>query len=699
MKKVLCIQLIFIITAQIQIYCQNFNWHTIKGPEGAQINDMALSERGNLYSCTNGAGLFVYSNSDSSWGNMFINSADKYITSVYVNKNEVIYFGTSKGYFYTSSDTDGNWQKLYETPGNTDIVCINQNSKGDLFFGTYSDGIFRSQDDGQNWLRIRDSLAGHYIKDIQITKNDEIFVCTTDGISFSKDDGDHWVTISTFRCTSNLLIVDSLLIIGSTISDIMISDNYGQQWNEYSGSLPYQDVTVLAINDNNDIFTGMSGKGIYKSEDFGKNWSKLNDSDAKFNITAMFLDSLNNFYIGTKYNGVFYVNNDDFTWSAMNKGFFNVNVNKIFSSGNNIFAGCENVGFFAYDIDNQLWEQRNNGLSNLSVEEIAQDSKGNLYIGTWGGGIYRSTDQGLNWTSKNNGLPNNYILSIGINHNDDIYCGVSSEGFYKFSEDVESWNEISSRSVYSMAFNDTGYIYIGVPGKGVYKSCDNGQTWEEKNNRLFNYTIRTIEINHRGDIYVGTNAGVYFSNNGGNSWTSIDLGLPYQLTDRYINAISTDNNNDVYIGTYIHGVLFIRDNSDTCISVNKGLLDKRTTSLCFDNLGKLYVSTVDMGIFQLVDNEVGVDNNEKINSDFSICYNFPNPFNCKTTIFFNLDKSQRCIVNIYNINGRLIDTKSGLYKGGTNYLFWDASTFSSGLYFYRIKTEEKQMMNKCILIK
>ena len=106
-----------------------------------------------------------------------------------------------------------------------------------------------------------------------------------------------------------------------------------------------------------------------------------------------------------------------------------------------------------------------------------------------------------------------------------------------------------------------------------------------------------------------------------------------------------------------------------------------------------------MGVFQLVDNEVGVDNNEKINSDFSICYNFPNPFNCKTTIFFNLDKSQKCTLNIYDINGRLVDTKSNFYRGGNNYLLWDATRFSSGVYLYSISTEEKHMINKCILIR
>lgn len=235
---------------------------------------------------------------------------------------------------------------------------------------------------------------------------------------------------------------------------------------------------------------------------------------------------------------------------------------------------------------------------------------------------------------------------------------------------------------------------------GIYKSCDNGQNWEEKNNKLFNYTIRTIAINNNGDIYVGTNEGLYYSNNGGNSWTSIDLGLPsQQVGDRYINAISINNDNDVYIGTFIHGVLLIEDDLDTCIHINEGLLDQKTTSLCFDNLGNLYVATVDMGIFKLLDNEVSINNNKKINSNFSICYNFPNPFNCMTTIFFNLNKPQKCTLDIYDINGKLVYTKKGYYRSGKNYLTWDATGISSGIYFYSLSTSEKYITDKCILIR
>ena len=80
--------------------------------------------------------------------------------------------------------------------------------------------------------------------------------------------------------------------------------------------------------------------------------------------------------------------------------------------------------------------------------------------------------------------------------------------------------------------------------------------------------------------------------------------------------------------------------------------------------------------------------------------NYPNPFNTATTIKFTLPKNGFVDLSIYNIKGQLIETlihdkiNHGVYKKT-----WEAKNFSSGIYFYRIKTEEYSRINKCVLIK
>ena len=50
------------------------------------------------------------------------------------------------------------------------------------------------------------------------------------------------------------------------------------------------------------------------------------------------------------------------------------------------------------------------------IEALAVDplSPETLYVGTWGGGVYKSTNGGDNWDEVNNGLWDNYIKALAI---------------------------------------------------------------------------------------------------------------------------------------------------------------------------------------------------------------------------------------------------------------------------------------------
>lgn len=84
----------------------------------------------------------------------------------------------------------------------------------------------------------------------------------------------------------------------------------------------------------------------------------------------------------------------------------------------------------------------------------------------------------------------------------------------------------------------------------------------------------------------------------------------------------------------------------------------------------------------------------------SLKQNYPNPFNPKTTIEFTLPKKEYVKLKIYNLLGQEVATlvneklNPGIYK-----YQWDGEQFSSGLYYYRIKTGEYVKSRKLILMK
>jgi glycosidase len=80
--------------------------------------------------------------------------------------------------------------------------------------------------------------------------------------------------------------------------------------------------------------------------------------------------------------------------------------------------------------------------------------------------------------------------------------------------------------------------------------------------------------------------------------------------------------------------------------------------------------------------------------------NYPNPFNPSTNISFYLPQSTDVKVSVFDVTGRLVATLSdGLRNAGTHVVSFDASTLSSGIYFYRLEAGEFIETRKMILIK
>jgi len=64
-----------------------------------------------------------------------------------------------------------------------------------------------------------------------------------------------------------------------------------------------------------------------------------------------------------------------------------------------------------------------------------------IYAGSFGSGVFKSTDGGLNWSSVNNGLTNLYVSSMAINPQNPstIYAGTYRGQVYKTNDGGNSW--------------------------------------------------------------------------------------------------------------------------------------------------------------------------------------------------------------------------------------------------------------------
>jgi thiol-disulfide isomerase/thioredoxin len=101
--------------------------------------------------------------------------------------------------------------------------------------------------------------------------------------------------------------------------------------------------------------------------------------------------------------------------------------------------------------------------------------------------------------------------------------------------------------------------------------------------------------------------------------------------------------------------------------------------------------TINTGI-----NQIGMEVPEK----YELSQNYPNPFNPSTTVKFNLPKAGDVSLKLYDILGKEVDNLfTGFLSAGYFQINFNAASLSSGVYFYRIETENFADIKRMLLVK
>ncbi|MDZ4182392.1 MAG: T9SS type A sorting domain-containing protein, partial [Candidatus Cloacimonadaceae bacterium] len=99
------------------------------------------------------------------------------------------------------------------------------------------------------------------------------------------------------------------------------------------------------------------------------------------------------------------------------------------------------------------------------------------------------------------------------------------------------------------------------------------------------------------------------------------------------------------------------------------------------------------------------DDHVTLPPSFELKQNYPNPFNPVTNISFTLKEASQIRLEIYNIRGNKVKTLiSAMMSPGDHSIIWDGTdsdsrALSSGIYFYKLETNQGSDLKKCILLK
>jgi photosystem II stability/assembly factor-like uncharacterized protein len=117
--------------------------------------------------------------------------------------------------------------------------------------------------------------------------------------------------------------------------------------------------------------------------------------------------------------------------------------------------------------------QPTDGLYGGDIRALGINASGHIFAGTWGGGVFLSTNNGTSWTGVNTGLTSTIVQSLAISGT-NIFAGTFGGGVFLSTNNGTSWTGVNtgltSSYVTSLAVSSHKYLFAGTDGSGVFRS-------------------------------------------------------------------------------------------------------------------------------------------------------------------------------------------------------------------------------------
>ena len=502
---------------------------------------------------------------------------------------------------YKSNDGGDNWIKLKKglpksNMGKIGLVLSPQ--KPDVIYAAIeldrrTGGVYKSENQGASWKKMSDAVAGgtgpHYYQELYASPHnfDEIYLADNymqvsfDGgktfvrmnetekhvdnhaVAFKSSDKNYILVgcdgglYESFDKTKNWKFIDNLPL--TQFYKIAVDDNkpfyniYGGTQDNNTQGAPSRTDNIHGIR-NSDWFIILGGDGHQPATEPGNpnivyaQWQRGNlnrhdrltgeninikpqpafgEKTERFNWDAPILVSPHNpkrLYFASQ--RVWKSEDRGDSWETISEDLTN-NIERISTP----FYGSKQKW-------NNAWDVR--AMSNYSTITSLSESpiqEGLIYAGTDDGIIQITENGGESWKKINykkfSGLPET-----------------------AFVNDIKT--DLFDKNTVYVVFDNHKY---GDYNPYIYKSKNKGFTWQKLTNNLPDNTIlwRLVQDHkNKNLLFLGTEFGVYFTNNGGDEWIKLKGGLP-NISVRDIAIQKSEN--DLVLGTFGRGIYVLDDYS------------------------------------------------------------------------------------------------------------------------------------------
>ena len=511
---------------------------------------------------------------------------------------------------YRSTDSGASWTRIFKTLDPPSDFAIDPQNRSILYVMSPDGvgGIYKTTDGGATWVQMDSGILGtrstaiDYLVSVAVDPVNEgvVYVGSGNtGVYKSTDGGAHWtqsnsgiVMGSTIDTQVLRLVVDpvspavlyAFVIIyngSATTTYLYKSADSGATWTVIS-TVPHfvSPVDVEIDPADHTHLIAVFGNSLEESHNSGTLFTGLYTS---VSLQVIGIDPSNSNHILVGSETSLYVSSNGSTFSTVasvpSNGIGGIAFDPVTPS--NIYLGSTGWGVLKSSDGGASWSQSTSGIPNLGASQLLEGADGILYMSTYQGGIYKSLDQGATWTEVGTGFAGS--------------LPAAAEAVVAFAQDPTA--------------PDT--LYAG--NKGLFVSTDGGDSWKESDTGMpsvRNMNSLAIDPEVPTTLYAGMEwfdgayeAGIYKSVNGGASWVASSTGLTFPVFAQ-MNAIAVDPHHSsvVYAAPIQNGLFKSVDGGASWTESDTGMGKVDIFALVVDatNSSKVYVSAVE-GVYKSTD--------------------------------------------------------------------------------------------------
>lgn len=697
----------------------------------AGFNSIHTSDGVNVIAVGNDGLIFRSANGGNSWASYLYLTAD--MKSVFSFGNNV-WIATENGDIYKTGKTVSPIV-TYSTGESFTInsICFISDNTGFLC----GDGgrIYKSINGGVNWDLSNTGIANVKLNSISFLDEMKGVAAGDNGTIYLTENGGVTWTEQTTGTVRNLLkakyFIDGIIVVGEY--GTIISKTTSGSW------------TLINTRTDSDI-RSVTGTEINKARVCGGGGfirNNLNNRTNFFNFekNPMLANLVDIFYyndnagfaVSSLNNAIIRTTNGGFNWelpSGTSTSFNWVQKSPNGSGiGNNLCMHPKNRNSAYVVYGNKVYVSRDRGESWTQIATISIGSRAHsFYVSPVDTNIWvcaiesspdkvvRTTNYGATWSTiisydfSTYGQP----LEMDQNNPSVFYyapTNTSGTGLFKSTDNGATFNLVAPYGISSVGspcdlivmWDSSDVIFMGDDGAEIYKTTNGGLNWSivkpgtsseipSMCNSVFDQSICYATTWGNTQVYRTMNHGDAWSivsNNSGSGWGS---------------DLCHEDPDVVLTGNYGSQAYLTTNGGANFFNINTGLSGAGAGIMVPDRGWMLNMQTGSLFKLNIVYSVVTSANENLLSTavpgDFELYQNYPNPFNPETKIKFSLPNSGNITLKVYNGIGKEVETLSeGFRNAGTYEVSFDASSLSSGVYFYTLTADGVKQTKKFMLLK